>query len=304
MYSHPGYYNTYEQEESSAEEDRDDGLKSSDEEDIEKNMANFFSKTKKIVIENKKIKNKEVANDFESEMNSELDKLVEKETKTYAKFLGSKEDVQMKEVESSSSLKKTFVEEDTDSEAELETGIRTTKKRPQFTNDELFYDPEMDTLDENWINKQRATCRKLKAKSVVKKEQEKSEKDTDLANQVSYSSAQTDAILNCPCCMNLLCMDCQRHEKYKTQYRAMFVFNCKVKEDEQLKYPKEEDGPEVGGKKGKRKSKKTVQEEISDKPVEFEIFKPVECESCRTEVGVYDDKEEIYYFFNTLASHS
>ncbi len=93
----------------------------------------------------------------------------------------------------------------------------------------------------------------------------------------------------------------KRHETYKTQYRAMFVFNCHVKQDEQLKYPAKEE------KEAKRRNKKSSnggQMEAVEKPVEYEIFKPVECSSCKAEVGVYDEKEEIYHFFNILASHS
>eukprot|EP00957_Ditylum_brightwellii_P015726 1185928-Ditylum_brightwellii.AAC.1 len=30
----------------------------------------------------------------------------------------------------------------------------------------------------------------------------------------------SDAILSCPCCFTILCMDCQRHTKYVNQYRA------------------------------------------------------------------------------------
>ncbi len=29
--------------------------------------------------------------------------------------------------------------------------------------------------------------------------------------KVTYSSANSDAVLNCPCCMALICMDCQRY---------------------------------------------------------------------------------------------
>jgi hypothetical protein len=48
-------------------------------------------------------------------------------------------------------------EEDTDSEEEFKTGLRCTKKKQKFTNDELFYDPIKDDQDENWVNKQRET---------------------------------------------------------------------------------------------------------------------------------------------------
>lgn len=70
----------------------------------------------------------------------------------------------------------------------------------------------------------------------------------------------------------------------------MFVFNCKIVEGEQLKVAKCID------EKAKAKKKNL--------PVEFETYKPVECEICHSEVGVYDERDEIYYFFNILASHS
>lgn len=38
----------------------------------------------------------------------------------------------------------------------------------------------------------------------------------------------SDAILSCPSCFNIVCMDCQQHEKYANQYRAMFVMNIGV----------------------------------------------------------------------------
>jgi len=38
----------------------------------------------------------------------------------------------------------------------------------------------------------------------------------------------SDAVLSCPCCFHILCMDCQRHEKYSNQYRAMFVIDIAV----------------------------------------------------------------------------
>ncbi|GIM06548.1 hypothetical protein Vretimale_10840, partial [Volvox reticuliferus] len=43
----------------------------------------------------------------------------------------------------------------------------------------------------------------------------------------------SDAVLSCPGCFTTLCIDCQRHEKYHHQYRAMFVMNCTIDEDEQ-----------------------------------------------------------------------
>lgn len=46
---------------------------------------------------------------------------------------------------------------------------------------------------------------------------------------------QSDAVLSCPCCFITVCLDCQQHEVYQNQYRAMFVANCRVKTDEILR---------------------------------------------------------------------
>ncbi|UXI16778.1 39S ribosomal protein [Sarcoptes scabiei] len=50
------------------------------------------------------------------------------------------------------------------------------------------------------------------------------------------TAAINDVKLNCPCCLSLLCLDCQRHEIYKTQYRAMFVVNCRIDFQKRLIY--------------------------------------------------------------------
>jgi hypothetical protein len=30
------------------------------------------------------------------------------------------------------------------------------------------------------------------------------------------------AVLNCPACFTVVCLDCQRHDVYKTQYRSLY----------------------------------------------------------------------------------
>lgn len=59
-----------------------------------------------------------------------------------------------------------------------------------------LYDSEADDKDEQWMQQQR-------------------------------QGRQSDAILSCPGCLTTVCIDCQRHEFYTTQYRAMFVMNCR-----------------------------------------------------------------------------
>lgn len=104
----------------------------------------------------------------------------------------------------------------------------------------------------------------------------------------------------------------RRHEKYRTQYRAMFVMNCSVNMDEVLRY-------KAANKKKQHRKKSRLDHTATSaeaKPVteagltdarlggmdEEEVYHPVNCTECSTEVAVYD-KDEVYHFFNILASH-
>ena len=103
---------------------------------------------------NKK-KEERLANEFENEMDKQLELLIDKQQEKYLKKTSSK----------NSSTNQIKIDEnkidedveDTDSEEELKTGVRCTKKRQKFTNEDLFYDENMDDDDENWVNKQRKT---------------------------------------------------------------------------------------------------------------------------------------------------
>ncbi|GFS56071.1 e2F-associated phosphoprotein [Trichonephila inaurata madagascariensis] len=161
----------------------------------------------------------------------------------------------------------------TSKEDASENSDSTTKQAK--INDELFYDPDMDDEDEKWMNEKRRSY-------IFPASKENSD-------QKLKPLPNSDAVLNCPACLSLLCMDCQRHEIYKSQFRAMFVNNCKVVNTETLTYPKK-----------KRKFKKENADGTSS--CEKEVFNPVRCSVCNTEVGVYD-AEEIYHFFNVLASY-
>nr|GEY87244.1 hypothetical protein [Tanacetum cinerariifolium] len=73
------------------------------------------------------------------------------------------------------------------------------------------------------------------------------------------------------------------HEKYVTQYRAIFVVNCKIKKGEVS---------DKGSLKRKRSKK-------GFGSADGESYTPVGCSVCDTEVGVIDD-EEVYHFYNVL----
>ena len=106
---------------------------------------------------------------------------------------------------------------------------------------------------------------------------------------------ETDAVLNCPCCFTTLCMDCQRHERYKNQYRAMFVVNCTVKTHVRVASPPQPPAQGSKNSKGQGDSAAAAEGEGG------EILHPVVCAACGTEVGVQDE-EEVVHFFNVLAS--
>uniref|UniRef100_A0A7N4PYR7 E2F associated phosphoprotein n=1 Tax=Sarcophilus harrisii TaxID=9305 RepID=A0A7N4PYR7_SARHA len=112
---------------------------------------------------------------------------------------------------------------ESDSEDEDTEISQVKKKKKQYripTNDELLYDPEKDNRDQAWVDARRRGYHCL---------------GTQLSHQ-QQAVPNSDAVLNCPACMTTLCLDCQRHEYYKTQYRAMFVMNCSVNREEVLRY--------------------------------------------------------------------
>ncbi|XP_066550221.1 E2F-associated phosphoprotein isoform X1 [Amia ocellicauda] len=183
---------------------------------------------------------------------------------------------------------------DSDSEDDEKHGDlqgRKKKSRRVLTNDELLYDPDEDDRDQAWVDALRSGYRR----------QRKPQPGAAGKTPKSQPLPSSDAVLNCPACMTTLCMDCQRHEKYRTQYRAMFVMNCTVDKEEVLKYKV----PSDAGRRNRRKKHKPSPEAAADGPQADpgETFHPVKCTECSTEVAVYD-KDEVYHFFNILASYS
>ncbi|CAD5121609.1 DgyrCDS10105 [Dimorphilus gyrociliatus] len=159
-------------------------------------------------------------------------------------------------------------------ETEMETEDYGTdydeNKNDTEVNDSLLYDPEMDNDDALWVENERRRGRNMPSK-----------------NGKLDKPPNSDAVLDCPSCLSTLCLDCQRHELYTNQYRAMFVMNCRPVLTEELHY------------QSKAKKRKGMKQETE----KDETYHPVRCSECNTEVGVYD-KEEIYHFFNVLASRA
>ncbi|CAI5961190.1 unnamed protein product [Closterium sp. NIES-65] len=150
-----------------------------------------------------------------------------------------------------------------------------------------WYDAEMDDRDERWMAKTRRR----------------------------RGGRRSDAILSCPACLSSVCFDCQRHERFTTQYRAVFAVNCAVNTSQKLVMPSGKDG---GSKKRKGRGKSGGAKEQGSTGGggvggviggegsaggEEEVMHPVMCETCGTEVGVFDAMEQVYHFFNVLPTN-
>jgi len=275
-------------DDSDTDYDCEDGSSSSDdEENFVRKIGNIATKTssqgkikiKEVLAANPKDVEDEEMDDFEAEMENELDaRLLEAETRAAIAntdvgpqleddMAGGEEDIALDDGPSTSqtqSDKYSDIYFDSDDD-------EGSTERKVVSNDDLFYDPEADDVDQSWVDSVRQSYQTPKPAGNVSK----------LPN--------SDAVLNCPACFTVLCLDCQRHEIYKTQYRAMFVINCTVDTTQRMSFP-------LKTKKGGR-SKKPGGVSGDDS------YHPVTCDTCNTEVAMYD-QNEIYHFFNVVSSHS
>ena len=100
----------------------------------------------------------------------------------------------------------------------------------------------------------------------------------------------------------------------------MFTLNTLVNYGETLQFKKK---PQKLSKKNKRKRKhnfetdcdnipqapsdyrdmETVDQELASQAEEADCYHPVTCSNCNTRIAVYDS-EEVYHFFNVIASYS
>lgn len=128
-----------------------------------------------------------------------------------------------------------------------------------------LYDPTLDDEDEVWMQRAR-------------------------------QGRVSDAILNCPGCFTTLCIDCQQHEEYKEQYRAMFVINCQVEAQATVKptVPKNSTGKR--GRSGRRKDEAAG----SSEPACHQVC----CGVCGADVGVMDPQDGLYIFYNVFPSNA
>uniref|UniRef100_A0A158R4T2 E2F-associated phosphoprotein n=1 Tax=Syphacia muris TaxID=451379 RepID=A0A158R4T2_9BILA len=166
-----------------------------------------------------------------------------------------------------------------------------------------FYDPNEDDDNERWVRQHRERLRIIPPLKVSDDSGDAIKSGGKGRGAKINDDNETDAVLSCPACMSLLTRDCQRHEFYKNQYRAIFVENCKVMTDRVLFLPKHD-------KKLKRKKPGSGPKSneyltpLNVKGISKEdLFYPVHCSVCTLNVGVIDH-EEVYHFFDVLAGYA
>lgn len=153
-----------------------------------------------------------------------------------------------------------------------------------------------------------------------------SQKSSYLQQALLLKPRASDAVLSCPRCFNIVCMDCQQHERFANQFRAMFVMNIGVDWQKRMMYDEAIGGLKVlssghiegqhssvlrmssgGGEDGGGRSSlpnAVPHEESGFGCDKDEIYYSVHCNYCRWEVAALDMTDEIYYFYGCIASSS
>lgn len=159
------------------------------------------------------------------------------------------------------------------------TGAEASKALPNSESDSdadpadapppEFYDPDLDEVDDGWAHSQRR-------------------------------GKQSDAVLSCPACFTTLCIDCQQHELYAHQFRAMFVMNCAVDTSQPAQVPAAQGPRNTLGKRGRDRDSAQKRQQAGSEQDAERLF-AVACAECGVEVGVRD-QEELYTFFHVIAT--
>lgn len=254
---------------------------SSDEDDEKFFTLPMSTKTrKKACIKNQE--NDDDKDDFEREMASELSQTMRqlatslrknKSPDNTSEAAGSSqesksENAEKEPIDEASKFYDAVYFDSDDSEPEatetskLSHKTKKKEKRRIMTNDELFYDPTLDDQDQEWVDKMRRSYQPKKQRFTS------GQRITGQPQMLP----QSDAVLNCPACLTTLCMDCQKHEVYHNQYRAMFVFNCNVDMMEKLKFPsKSQKKRDFFKNKRKSKGKQKIEEGAQSSQASSEI---------------------------------
>ncbi|CAM9372763.1 unnamed protein product [Discosporangium mesarthrocarpum] len=194
-----------------------------------------------------------------------------------------------------------------------------------ITHADALYDSDMDDQDEAWILDQHRPGKRVEESDdeidaeqegvAVGEGKERGESKSDYAVYTETGKAlrtkkkrekattlETDAQLSCPLCFTILCLECQRHTRYHTQFRAVFVRNVRVLAEEDVSQRGGKMGRGMGGGQAKgNRDTQQPQEGGSGAGGMRETLRRVCCLECGNEVGVMD-QDDVYHFFDVIAS--
>jgi hypothetical protein len=157
----------------------------------------------------------------------------------------------------------------------------------RFTHPDELFDAQLDDNDEAYVYKH---LRSGVQETVTVK------RDTAKQEIKVLKPRNSDAVLSCPCCFQIVCMDCQRHDRYPNQFRAMFVMGITVRWDQRLVYDDKVKMLVQYDTGGSTNPPSTIPASDST------VYHTVCCANCQTTVAALDMEEEVYHFYGCLAS--
>lgn len=184
--------------------------------------------------------------------------------------------------------------------------------------DNIFYGEDLDDDDEAYVYKNlRGGKPAKKGTSSLAGANNQAAEGITTNPALPSKPRNSDAVLSCPCCFAIVCMDCQRHVKYENQYRAMFVMGIEVDWQHRLVHNTKTNGliryepPPIAENTTNSNSQIVVPEDhphqqhsnpTSSATDRDTIYYAVSCGNCHTMVAALDMNDEVYHFYDCLAS--
>lgn len=158
-----------------------------------------------------------------------------------------------------------------------------------------LYDANLDEEDESYVYKH---MRSGLEENLTVVHNEMGVKKTKTVSVLK--PRHSDAQLQCPCCFQIVCMDCQRHERYFNQFRAMFVMGITVDWNSKLVYDELQQA--LVTKLSDTEIIESSDDSSKSQNVADGDYFSVLCANCSTQVAVLDMKDEVYHFHGCLES--
>eukprot|EP00536_Pseudo-nitzschia_multiseries_P007082 jgi/Psemu1/255938/estExt_Genewise1Plus.C_1600038 len=177
---------------------------------------------------------------------------------------------------------------------------------------DFLYDANLDQEDEAYVYKHMRGGIQDDV-GAVRQQQQQQQSRSRSQTLPMYKPRNSDAVLSCPCCFNIVCMDCQKHKRYANQYRAMFVMGVTVDWNHILVYDDAHRGLvsriEPGGSLPlPATATVTTSDSVHSHQTNPMLragdgeYYAVECATCGTQVAALDMRDEVYHFHGCLES--